>query len=89
MNKREQAKARFKDVAAMAGGAAVGGGLGYLTYRQLAKSYGGPLRRLPPEIRLKYLVPASTALVGGIAVSKIVKDRAKMKRNRVRAKAKR
>jgi len=88
MNSREQAKERFKDVASMAGGAAVGGGLGYLAYRQLNKSYGSHLRRLPPEVRLKYLVPASTALVGGVAVSKILRDKAKRRRDSIRARSK-
>ena len=75
MSKREKMKERYKDVAAMAGGAAIGGGLGYLAQRGLYKSYGRELKRVPPSVRLKYLVPASTAVVGGLAVSKIMRDR--------------
>lgn len=75
MNTREKMKERYKDVAVMAGGAAVGGGLGYLAQRGLYKAYGKELGRVPPEVRLKYLVPASTAVVGGLAVSKIMRDR--------------
>lgn len=84
MTKREKAKERFKDIAAMTAGAAVGGGLGYLAQRSLYKNYGETLRRVPPEVRLKYLVPTSTALVGGLAISKLLRDKAKENRNRLK-----
>lgn len=75
MSKREKMKERYKDVATMAGGAAIGGGLGYLAQRGLYNAYGRELNRVPPDVRLKYLVPASTAVVGGLAVSKLMRDR--------------
>ena len=73
-------KRRFGDIATIAAGAAVGGGLGYLAHKQLNKSYGEVLRKAPPGVRLKYLMPASTAIVGGLALSRAMKSRAKQQR---------
>lgn len=87
MTKRERAKERFKDIGAMAAGAAVGGGLGYLAQRSLYKNHGETLRRVPPDVRLKYLVPTSTALVGGLAISKLLRDKAKESRDRLKREA--
>ena len=75
-------KRRFGDIATIAAGAAVGGGLGYLAHKQLNKSYGEVMKKAPPAMRLKYLVPASTAIVGGLALSKAMKSRAKLQRQR-------
>lgn len=73
-------KRRFGDIATIAAGAAVGGGLGHLAHKKLNKSYGEVLKKAPPALRLKYLVPASTAVVGGLALSKALKSRAKRQR---------
>jgi hypothetical protein len=72
---------RLADLGAMASGAAIGGGLGYLATSKINKSYGEALKRTPPATRLKYLVPASTAIVGGLAINRILRNRAKAKRN--------
>ena len=79
-DKKEKSR-RLANFGAMASGAAIGGGLGYLAANRINKSYGEVLKRTPPATRLKYLVPASTAIVGGLAVSRILKNRAKAKRN--------
>ena len=88
MNKRERMRERYKDLAAMAGGAAVGGGLGYLAQRGMYSTYGKSIGRVPPDIRLRYLVPASTAVVGGLAVSKIMKDRERRRLEALKARRK-
>ena len=81
-NKKGKNKSRrLSDLGAMASGAAIGGGLGYLAANQLNKSYGEVLKRTSPAKRLKYLVPASTAIVGGLAVNRILRNRARAKRN--------
>ncbi len=74
----------LKDMGAIAAGAALGGGLGYLAQRQIHKSYGTQLKYAPPASRLKYLVPATTATVGALALSKTLKSRAKSKREQMR-----
>jgi len=73
-------KRRFGDIATIAAGAAVGGGLGYLAHKQLNRSYGEVLKKAPPGVRLKYLMPASTAIVGGLALSRAMKSRTKQQR---------
>jgi len=77
-------KSKLYDLGAIASGAAVGGGLGYLAQRSIRKAYGSSLRKSPPQTRLKYLVPASTAVVGALALSKVLKDRAKAKRSQMK-----
>tara|TARA_Y100000816_G_C25905049_1_gene472082 strand:+ start:393 stop:698 length:306 start_codon:yes stop_codon:yes gene_type:complete len=75
---------KLKDMGTMAAGAAIGGGLGYLASKKLNKSYGEALKKAPPALRLKYLIPASTGVVGAAALAKIFRNRDKIKQIEMR-----
>ena len=76
-------KSKMYDIGVIASGAALGGGLGYLAQRSIHKAYGDNLAKMPPNSRLKYLVPVSTAVVGSLALSRALKARAKAKREQM------
>ena len=87
MSRKQERKERLKDIGALAGGAALGGGLGYLAARKALKANHGFLRYGSPTDRLKVLVPAATLAMGGAALASTIRSRAKEKRKQMHKKA--
>lgn len=69
-------KERLKDMGVTAIGAGLGAGAGYLAMRAVTDGeYGRALRNLSPNTRLKYLIPISTAITGGLAISHMARSK--------------
>ena len=78
--RRYSMKDRVKDIGVTALGAGVGAGLGYLAMRKVTDGeYGRALRNLSPNTRLKYLLPISTGITGGLALTHFARSRERQK----------
>lgn len=62
MSKKSNTKDRIKDIGIIVGGGALGAGAGYGASRLLHSRFGDTLRRVDPNQRLKYIVPALGAI---------------------------
>tara|TARA_B100000214_G_scaffold375560_1_gene362690 strand:+ start:6687 stop:6986 length:300 start_codon:yes stop_codon:yes gene_type:complete len=77
--KKSKERSNLKDVLSIAGGTAVGAGLGYGTGLLIRKKYGKKIDHIDPKKRLKYLVPTAAALGGGAALVNVLRDRAELR----------
>ncbi|MGA1354188.1 MAG: hypothetical protein ACO32I_05355 [Candidatus Limnocylindrus sp.] len=75
-SKREDAASPLRDAVLVGGGTAVGAGLGYGLSALLKARYGAEFKGVPPDARLKYLVPASAVLGGASALTHVLRQRA-------------
>jgi hypothetical protein len=74
--KNAEERSALKDALLVAGGTGVGAGLGYGAAALLKKRYGDVYKGLPPNERLKYLVPASAVIGGASALTHVLRQRA-------------
>tara|TARA_B100000214_G_C23927972_1_gene609316 strand:+ start:433 stop:729 length:297 start_codon:yes stop_codon:yes gene_type:complete len=77
--KKSKPNSNIKDILQIAGGTAVGAGLGYGAGLLLKNKYGKKLDRVDPNKRLKYLVPVSAGLGGAAALVNVLRDRSEMR----------
>lgn len=69
MSKKNNTKDKIKDLGIIIGGGALGAGAGYGASRLLHSRFGDTMRKVDPNQRLKYIVPALGAITaaGGLA----------------------
>ena len=68
-------KERLKDVATIAAGAGIGGGIGYLGAQHLTRSQvAQALRKVKPSERLQYMVPTSRMITTGAIGATYLRD---------------
>jgi len=75
-------RSALRDALLVAGGTAAGAGLGYGTAALLKKRYGDVAKGIPPDQRLKYLVPAASAIGGLSALTHVLRQRAELRAER-------
>jgi hypothetical protein len=69
-------RSALRDALLVGAGTATGAGVGYGTTALLKKRYGGVFKASAPEKRLKYLVPAATAVGAVVPLVHVLRQRA-------------
>ena len=75
-NTEEAPRSALRDALLVGAGTATGAGAGYGATALLKKRYGGVFKASAPEKRLRYIVPAATAVGAVIPLVHVLRERA-------------